>query len=124
VQVERAAAAHSNAEVLSRALARSRRALRLDPEDPDRWRHAQAIDHLADYVNMLRTAGEGPTSYPLKLELADGRWDVTESCFPVKPRIGDRVSLASGNWRVRGSQFIRPSVAGKPEREFIVCAPA
>jgi hypothetical protein len=124
VPVERAAAAHSNAEVLSRALARSRRADRLDPEGPDRSSHDQAIDHLVDYVNMLRAAGEGAVSYPLKLELEDGRWDVAESSFPSKPRIGDRVSLASGSWRVRGSQFIRPSVAGKPAREFIVCAPA
>jgi hypothetical protein len=122
--VERAAAAHSNAEVLSRALARSRRALRLDPDDPERSRHSQAIDHLVDYVDMLRSSGEGAVSYPLKLELEDGRWDVAESTFPSKPRIGDRLSLAGGSWRVRGSQFIRPSVAGKPEREFIVCAPA
>jgi hypothetical protein len=122
--VDRAAAAHSNADFLSRALARSRRALRLDPDDNDRSRHAQAIDHLTDYVKLLRTSGESTARYPLKLEFADGRWDVAESSFPMKPRIGDRLSLPSGNWCVRGSQYIRPCVAGKPELEFIVCAPA
>ena len=122
--MDRAAAAHTNAEFLSRAVAHSRRALRLDPDEGDRVRHAQAIEHLTDYVNLLRTAGDGTASYPIKLEFADGRWDVTESSFPAKPRIGDRLSLPSGNWRVRGSQYIRPWVVGKPEREFIVCAPA
>jgi hypothetical protein len=122
--VDRAAAAHSNADLLSRALARSRDALRADSDASESARHAQALEHLADYVNLLREATETIACYPLKLELADGRWDVAESSLSAKPRIGDRLTLPSGNWRVRGSQHVRPSIASKPEREYIVCAPA
>jgi hypothetical protein len=122
--VDRAAAAHLNADLLSRALARSRDALLADSDVSGRSRHAEAIDHLADYVNLLREATETMARYPLKLELADGRWDVAESSLAARPRIGDWLSLPNGNWRVRGSQYVRPGVAGKPEREYIVCAPA
>jgi len=121
--VDRAAAAHLNADLLSRALARSRDALLADPDQSGRLRHAEAIEHLADYVNLLHQATQ-LTSYPLKLEFADGRWDVAESSLPARPRLGDWLSLPSGSWYVRGSQYVRPSVAGKPEREYLVCAPA
>ena len=116
--------AHLNADQLSRALARSREALLADPDLSGRLRHAEAIEHLADYVNLLREASGTMARYPLKLEFADGRWDVAESSLPARPRLGDWLSLPSGSWYVRGSQYVRPSVAGKPEREYLVCAPA
>ena len=125
MNVDRAAAAHTNADVLSRALARSREAPCAD-RDMSEGSHAQAIQHVAAYVNLLREATETLVCYPLKLELADGRWDVAESSLPAKPRIGDWLALPDGNWRVCGSQRIRPSVPDerKPEREYIVCARA
>jgi hypothetical protein len=117
--VHRAAAAHSNADLLARALDRSRRAALAEPSEVDSSRHVQAIDHLADYVRLLR---ETTFRYALKLELADGRWDVAEGSFTAKPQLGDLLTLPDGEWCVRGSQFVYPSVAGKPAREFIVCA--
>jgi hypothetical protein len=119
--VDRAAATHSNADLLSRALDRSRRAALAAPAGRDATRHIEAIDHLADYVTLLRETTS--FSFPLKLELADGRWDVAEGSFPAKPRVGDLLTLPNGEWFVRGSQLVHPSVDGKPAREFIVCAP-
>jgi hypothetical protein len=118
--------------LLARALERSRRALATVADQAERSRHALAIDDLAGYVNLLRettvTALESRSaatvSYPLKLEFADGRWDIAESDLSSKPRVGDLLNLEGGQWCVRGSQFVHPSVAGKPAREFIVCAPA
>jgi hypothetical protein len=118
--VDRAAANHSNADFLSRALARSRRAALAETAEVDASGHIQAIDHLADYVTLLRETAT--FRYPLKLELGDGRWDVAEGSFSAKPQVGDLLTLPNGEWCVRGSQFVHPSVAGKPAREFIVCA--
>lgn len=118
---DRAAASNSNADTLARAVARSRAALALVPDEAERTRHAQAIESLAHYVGLL---GDNQETYPLKLELADGRWDVAESELASKPQLGDVLSLESGRWSVRGTQLVRPSVPGKPAREFLVCSPA
>ena len=120
--MDRAAAAHANADFLTRALDRSRGAVPLGAADVDASTHAQAIEHLADYVALLRETSS--LSYPLKLEFGDGRWDVAEGSFPARPRVGDLLTLPTGEWCVRGSQLVHPSVAGKPAREFIVCAPS
>ena len=125
MSVDRAAATHTNVDVLSRALARSLDAAPCADRDMSGGsQHAQAIQHVAAYVNLLREATETLVCYPLKLELADGRWDVAESSLPAKPRLGDWLALPDGNWRVCGSQRIHPSVPDerKPEREYIVCA--
>ena len=118
--------------MLSRALARSRHALATVADQAERSRQSRAIDDLAGYVDLLRETTEAKleirspatVSYTLKLELADGRWDIAESNLVSKPRVGDLVSLEGCMWRVLGSQFVRPSVAaGKLAREFFVCAP-
>jgi hypothetical protein len=117
--------------VLSRALVRSRRALAMVADQAERSRHSMAIDDLAGYVDLLRettettfeTSSSATVSYTLKLEFADGRWDIAESDLARKPRVGDLLSLEGALWRVRGSQVVRPSVAAKLAREFFVCAP-
>jgi hypothetical protein len=95
-------------------------------DEEERERRTEAIDRFARYVDLLRE----PTAvalarYCFKMEFADGRWDVAERELPATPRIGELVDLADGErWRIRGSQLVRSRPAGKPPREFFVCAPA
>jgi hypothetical protein len=121
--VDRAAASSTNADTLSRAVARSRAALAQVPDEADRARHAAALDSLAHYIGLL---GGGRDTYTLKLELADGRWDVTERELAGRPQVGEVLKLESGDWCVRRTQLVHPSTPGraKPAREFLVCAPA
>ena len=94
--------------------------------EEERARRTEATGHIARYVGLLRqaTGTIASVAYSLKLEFADGRWDVAESKLASKPQPGDVLSLASGNWCVRGTQLVHPSIPGKPGREFLVCAPA
>ena len=68
------------------------------------------VHNLARYVSLLHE--NAMATYRLKLEFGDGRWDVAESDLARRPQVGDVLSLESGEWCVRGSQFVRPSVAG------------
>ena len=76
------------------------------------------------YVGLLREASGSSARYTFKLELADGRWDVAEQELPAVPRVGDVVRLADGEWKVHGTQVVRPRPRQKPPCEFFVCAPA
>lgn len=73
----------------------------------------------------MDATGSNRTAYSFKLELPDGRWDVTEQPCPSAPRVGDLLLLADGGrWQVVGTQLVGARPAGKPPREFYVCAPA
>jgi hypothetical protein len=92
--------------------------------DDERMRHEAALDHLDSYLALLRdaTAANAGRFY-LKLEYADGRWDIAEEELPAKPQRGDVVFSASNHWRVRGTQTVPVRPPGKPPREFFICAP-
>ena len=124
--MDRAAASRANVEFLDRAVARGRERLSTLAEEEVRARRADATGHLAWYVGLLRqaTGTIAPVAYPLKLEFADGRWDVAESELASTPQTGDVLNLASGRWCVRGTQVVHPSASSKPAREFLVCAQA
>ena len=115
------AVSSTNVETLARALARSSARLALMPDEAERSRLAGALASIACYVDLL---GSLRTTYALKLELADGRWDVAESELASTPHAGDVLNLASGRWCVRGTQVVHPSGSSKPAREFLVCAQA
>ncbi len=95
-----------------------------------------AIEHLAEYAAMLRALVERPSAAPepagpasarylLKLELADGRWDLVERNLPERPRPGTLVNLSScGAWQVRGSALVFAATPRKPPYEYFVCQPA
>lgn len=125
-----------NANELERILAWQLGALAEITDDEQRSRHAGAIEQLFGYVALLRNATSTEScpdtsdaipagrSFSFKLELEDGRWDVEEKKLATAPRVGDVLSLgAGGAWRVRASQLVHPRPAGKPAREFFVCAP-
>jgi hypothetical protein len=68
---------------------------------------------------------ENSRLYWFKLQFADRRWSVQEKDLPAPPATGDRVDLgADGIWQVCGSESVHVRPAGKPPREFFVCAPA
>ena len=119
-----------NAEALERALARRRSELSKFGGDKDqRERHAQAITLMEGYTSLLRepipTATRNAFRYCFKLVFPDGRWSVDEKQLAQAPRDGDVVHFAGyGDWRVQGTQSVMPRPAGKPAREFLVCAPA
>jgi hypothetical protein len=121
-----------NAEALERALARRRSELKQFAGDDDqRERHAQAIALMEGYTSLLREPSPGPSAtrnafrYCFKLVFPDGRWSVDEKQLAQAPQDGDVVHFAGhGSWRVQGSQRVMPRPAGKPAREFLVCAPA
>jgi hypothetical protein len=99
--------------------------------EEDRQQHLAAIAHLADYAALLRTtaaadhAATDADRYLLKLELADGRWDLIERPLPARPHPGLVLDLAAcGAWQVKGAQFVRALPMTKPAYEFFVCAPA
>jgi hypothetical protein len=104
--------------------------------DADRAMHVAAIEHLAEYAAMLRALVERPAAaaeaseptlarYLLKLELADGRWDLVERNLPERPRPGTLLDLCScGAWQVRDSAFVFAATPRKPPYEYFVCQPA
>jgi hypothetical protein len=119
-----------NAEALERALARRRRELtEFSGDDDEREQHAQALALMEGYTNLLRDPSASATRnaflYCFKLVFPDGRWSVDEKQLAQAPQDGDVLHFAGyGDWRVRGMQRVMPRPAGKPAREFLVCAPA
>ena len=119
-----------NAEALERALARRRRELtEFSGDDDQRERHAQALALMEGYTSLLRdpsaSAGRNAFLYCFKLVFPDGRWSVDEKQLAQAPQDGDVLHFAGyGDWRVRAMQRVMPRPAGKPVREFLVCAPA
>jgi hypothetical protein len=95
-----------------------------------RDRRLQAIALMAGYASLLQDATPGtiagrPRRYCFKLVYPDGSWNVEEKALAALPRRGDVVSFGlTGRWRIGTSQSVKPRPAGKPEREFYVCAPA
>jgi hypothetical protein len=119
-----------NADALERALARRRSELnRFRGDDDQRERHVQAIALMEGYTSLLREPSPSATRnafrYCFKLVFPDGRWSVDEKQLAQAPQDGDVVHFAGyGDWRVQGTQSVMPRPAGKPAREFLVCAPA
>jgi hypothetical protein len=117
-----------NADTLDRAL----RARRLDLQGVDqeeRERHEYALAAIEGYTALLREPLEAPPSrnlirYCFKLVFPDGRWSIDEKHLPAAPHEGDVLDFAGGDWRIEGSQRVGVRPAGKPPREFFVCAPA
>ena len=63
--------------------------------------------------------------YCFKLVFPDGRWSIDEKQLSAAPHEGDVLDFAGyGDWRIQGSQRVGVRPAGKPPREFFVCAPA
>ena len=118
-----------NADALERALKASRRGL-VTIGDEDRQRRAEALAHIEGYTALLREPiARGmqamPQRYSFKLVFPDGRWSVDEKELPGPPHEGDVVDFDGfGGWRVEGQQLVGVRPAGKPPREFFVCAPA
>jgi hypothetical protein len=122
--------AAANADALERALVASRRELIEIVGEDDRRRRADALAHIEGYTALLRL----PTAqgmerdselYTFKLVFPDGRWSVGEKELPGPPHQGDVVDFDGfGGWRVEGQQLVGVRPAGKPPREFFVCAPA
>ncbi len=118
-----------NAEQLRRALRSSRSEL-ADVDDEIRDRRLQAIALMADYAALLQDAAPGTEParerrYWFKLVYPDGSWNVEEKALESLPRRGDVVDFERvGPWRIGTSQSVHPRPAGKPARQFFVCAPA
>jgi hypothetical protein len=118
-----------NADTLDRAL----KARRLDLQGVDqeeRERREFALAAIEGYTALLREPIEPAPSlnlirYCFKLVFPDGRWSVDEKQLSAAPHEGDVLDFAgSGDWRIQGSQRVGVRPAGKPPREFFVCAPA
>jgi hypothetical protein len=118
-----------NADALERALAEGRRSLTALETDDDRQRRADALLHIEGYTALLREPTalcmeREPVRYSFKLVFPDGRWSLDEMRLPDPPHTGDVVVFeGSGGWRVEGQQLVNVRPAGKPPREFFVCAP-
>jgi hypothetical protein len=117
-----------NARELAHLLAHGRDALIKVEQDQDRRRHAEALDHMAQYVALLREAPDQKNRfkrYAFKLELSDGRWGVEEKELAAPPSVGEVVEFADeGRWKVLASQMLKPRPVTKPARELFVCSPA
>ena len=118
-----------NADTLDRALTARRRDLHaVDPEMRERREFALAA--IEGYAALLREPMEpAPSSrlirYCFKLVFPDGRWSIDEKHLPAAPHEGDVLEFAKyGDWRIQGSQQVGVRPAGKPPRQFFVCAPA
>ena len=123
--VEIQAGRSSSADQLAEALARNRMLLTAVTDDEERERRGEAIDRLGRYADLLREATSTALArYSFKLEFEDGRWDIAEKEFPEAPTVGELVDLEDGEcWRIRRSQVVHARPAGKPPREYFVCAP-
>ena len=63
--------------------------------------------------------------YFFKLVFPDGRWCIDEKQLAAAPREGDVLDFEGyGDWRIQSSESVGVKPAGKPPREFFVCAPA
>jgi hypothetical protein len=120
----------ANAEALGRALALRRSELARIEKDEERTRRGQALELIEQYTALLleptpATLRLNPARYSFKLVFPDGRWSVDEKRLAIAPREGDVVAIDGfGNWRIQGSERVGVKPAGKPPREFFVCAPA
>jgi hypothetical protein len=119
-----------NADALERALSLSRQTLDGLGSDDERQRRVDALAHIEGYMELLRepTAqymlGE-PVRYSFKLVFPDGRWAIDEKQLIDRPNAGDVVEFENfGGWRIESEQRVGVKPAGKPPREFFVCAPA
>jgi hypothetical protein len=122
--------AKANADTLGRALAARRLALGGIVEDDERDRRAEALSLVEEYTALLRVpavhaAVRNPVRYCFKLVFPDGRWSIDEKQLSIVPHEGDVIAFPGyGDWRIEGSQRVGVKPAGKPQREFFVCAPA
>jgi hypothetical protein len=123
--VDKEGSFRSNADRLADALAGSRSYL-TSVDEGDRPRRAEAIDHFARYVDLLRqTTAATLMRYSFKREFADGRWDIAETELPAEPHVGEFVWFAdTGAWKVSGIQRVPRPVGQAPPHEFFACAPA
>jgi hypothetical protein len=119
-----------NADLLQRALDESRRRVAGLESDDERLRRHEALSHIEGYAALLReptvqVMQREPVRYSFKLVFPDGRWSVGEKQHADRPHEGDVVVFEGyGGWRIEGSQSVGVRPAGKPPREFFVCAPA
>jgi hypothetical protein len=118
-----------NADTLDRALEARRRDLHSVGKE-ERERREFALAAIEGYTALLREPMERAPSlnlirYCFKLVFPDGRWSIDEKQLPAAPHEGDVLDFAGyGDWRIEGSQRVGVRPAGKPPREFFVCAPA
>ena len=118
-----------NADVLDRVLAARRRDLGNVGEE-ERERREFALAAIEGYTALMRessppASSRNPIRYCFKLVFPDGRWSIDEKQLPTAPHEGDVLAFAGyGDWRIEGSQRVGVKPAGKPQREFFVCAPA
>jgi hypothetical protein len=115
-----------NADALERALEARRRDLPA-VGDKARARRESALAAIEGYTALLREPAPSRTlmRYCFKLVFPDGRWSVDEKQLPVAPQAGDVLGFAGyGDWRIESSERVGVKPAGKPPREFFVCAPA
>jgi hypothetical protein len=118
-----------NADVLDRVLEARRRDLGSVGED-ERERRELALAAIEGYAALMRESGpqassRNPIRYCFKLVFPDGRWSVDEKQLPTAPHEGDVLAFPGyGEWRIEGSERVGVKPAGKPQREFFVCAPA
>ncbi len=119
-----------NADALERALKAAWRGLRTIGGDEDRQRRADALAHIEGYTALLReptaqSMAAKPVRYSFKLVFPDGRWSLDEKQLADPPHEGDVVVFEGhGGWRIEGEQRVGALPAGKPPRQFFVCAPA
>jgi hypothetical protein len=117
-----------NADTLDRVLRARRLDLqRFDQEERDRREYALAA--IEGYTALLREPMKPAPSrnlirYCFKLVFPDGRWSIDEKQLPAVPHEGDVLDFAGGDWRIEELQRVGVRPAGKPPREFFVCAPA
>jgi hypothetical protein len=118
-----------NADALERALASRRRDL--DGIDSEaRERRESALAAIEGYAALLREPVEPASSrnrirYSFKLVFPDGRWSIDEKQLAATPREGDVLDFEGyGDWRIQSAESVGVKPAGKPPREFFVCAPA
>jgi hypothetical protein len=117
-----------NADALDRALAARRRDL--DGIDPElRERREYALAAIEGYTALLRepvvpAPTRDPVRYSFKLVFPDGRWSLDEKQLVAAPQEGDVLDFEGyGDWCIQSSQRVGVRPAGKPPREFFVCAP-
>jgi hypothetical protein len=118
-----------NAEALERALATRRRQLEAIESPEERERLEGALTAIEGYMALLREPLQTAqrlnlVRYAFKLVFPDGRWSIDEKQLADAPRAGDVVVFDGGGWRIEGSQRVGVKPAGKPAREFFVCAQA
>ena len=118
-----------NVDVLERVLEALRRDLG-SVGGEERERRESALDAIEGYAALMREPSPPVSSrnsirYFFKLVFPDGRWSIDEKQLPIAPHEGDVLAFPGyGDWRIEGSERVGVKPAGKPQREFFVCAPA